>query len=272
MPSRKKAKGKARKAAKEAEAAKAKEQESQAQAQASSKQMQEGSLEAQLQRLMISSSSSKKCLHGCHALSPSDQKICGEFIDSFVAAYTSRDDVAQSFLTAYYATKDEYADVYATKIEPIISAHLSTGTRCILEGDNDAAQLHASFACYFGEWIAVCLHKTTAAINWGKVIELYDADDHTLVSFYRNRIPCSCLDEKHKEVKSVKKMGLCYNNNCSQPGKKVERSKMFSCIRCYNSNYCSIECQKADWKRHKMFCNAIAEKKAARSVLSNHND
>ena len=107
------------------------------------------------------------------------------------------------------------------------------------------------------------MRKSKALMNWAKIAELDCADDHTLVQFFRKRIPCACLDEKYKAVKSVKKMGICRNKTCSQPGNLVERSKMFCCTQCGEANYCSIECQKDDWKSHKEVCERMAKVKAA---------
>ena len=129
--------------------------------------------------------------------------------------------------------------------------------------DNVDVQSCAMLACYFEEWIAVNVHKNQATLRWAKLIELNSADDHTLVSYYRKRIPCSCLDDKYKEVKSVKKMGLCYNSTCSHPGDRVERSKMFTCTRCGDANYCSVECQKAFRKAHRVHCDEVVKMKAA---------
>ena len=111
MPSRKKAKGKARKAAKEA---KAKEEESQAVVEATGQRQEEAALEAQLQQLIINAVSPKLCRHGCPSLSADEQKICLDFINAFKAPFHSEDfvDLGQAFLTAYRATKDEYTDVY----------------------------------------------------------------------------------------------------------------------------------------------------------------
>ena len=255
MPSRKKAKGKARKAAKEA---KAKEEE-ESQAVIAANQRQEGSLEAQLQRLIVS----QQCKHGCHSFSADEEKICLEFITAFIDTFNSQDNVGGGFITALHTTIVEYHDVYSSKLEAIISIFLYNGTQCILDGDNySKAQLYASFACYFEHMMDL----KTATCDWAKIIELYDADHHTLVSYYRKRIPCSCLDETYKSVKSVKKMGHCCNKTCSLPGKKVERSKMFRCTRCGVVNYCSVECQRVDWKAHREECNRTAETKAALST------
>ncbi len=160
---------------------------------------------------------------------------------AYLSAFHSQDQVRQAFLTAYHATKDEYADVYDSKLEAVVSILLSGGTQCILDGYllvNGEAKLYATFASFFEEWIAIDVRKTKATVGWAKIVELCGADEHTLVSYYRKRIPCSCLDEKYKEVKSVKKMGFCYNLlNCSHPDGRVERSKMLCCTRCGEANY-----------------------------------
>ena len=84
------------------------------------------------------------------------------------------------------------------------------------------------------------------------IIELYKCDEHTLVKYLRKRIPCSCLDEKYNEVKSITRMGLCFNAQCTSD--IVQRSKMMCCARCGEVNYCSRECQKAAWPEHKTNC------------------
>ena len=269
MPSRKKAKGKARKAAKEAKEAEAEKatEESRALVEAAVNQRQERdeSFEMHLQRLtmMINTETPKLCRHGTVPLSTGDQKICLEFINAFTAVFDSVDGVMQALITAKHATKEVYPDVYDSKLDTVISVFLSYGTQCILDEDNSEAKLYASFACYFCYFEKMCLRKTPPITNITKLPELYDADEHTLVSFYRKRIPCSCLDEKYKEVKSVKKMGHCFGPSCSHPGRKAERSKMFSCTRCGEVNYCSVACQKANWKDHKKFCDDNAKLKAA---------
>ena len=260
MPSRKKAKGKARKAAKEAN-----EEESRAVVGAAANQRQEESVEAQMQQLRISAAI-LNCWHGMIFPYEAGNEICLDFINAFAAAFHSKDMVAGQgpFTAAYHATIDKYANVYSSKLDTVISMLLSRGTKCILDGgeNNRVAQLFASFASYFEDYMVVRVHKSKAP-NISKKFELLGADDHTLVSYYRKRIPCACLDEKYNEVKSVKKIGRCRNTNCRLPGRKVERRKMFYCTRCGGANYCSSECQRADWKKHKEQCDAVVKMKAA---------
>lgn len=68
----------------------------------------------------------------------------------------------------------------------IISRCLCTGTNNIRKGNNSIARESAVLARYFEEYIAVELHKTQALMNFPKIVELYlDADEHTLVKFFR---------------------------------------------------------------------------------------
>eukprot|EP00985_Skeletonema_marinoi_P003306 scaffold1383_cov79-Skeletonema_marinoi.AAC.1 len=102
-------------------------------------------------------------------------------------------------------------------------------------------------------------------------MEILIADDHTLVSFYRKRISCTCLAKKYKEVKSIKKMGYCNNEKCPLPGGKVERSKMLYCTRCSVAYYCSRDCQKAAWSEHREECKERAETNAKFERIRDHD-
>jgi hypothetical protein len=261
MPSRKKAKGKARKAAKEA---KAKQEESRAAGEVAANQqhVQEESVEDMMERLRISATSPKLCRHGCPPLSDGEEKIFGDFVNAYLAALSLQGNAGlQAFSAAHRAPMEEYPDVHSSKLDTVISMLLATGTQRILDEHNDIAQRYAMLACYFEDYMAVFLHKTRAVPNLTKAYEWHGADDHTLISYYRKRISCSCLDEKYKEVKSVKKMGRCYNQNCSHPDGRVERNKMLSCTRCGEANYCSVGCQRAHWKEHREECNEAVNAK-----------
>ena len=111
-------------------------------------------------------------------------------------------------------------------MESALSYLLFGGAQNILEGNYDGAT--AILARYIEQWTAVHLHKTQAMINMPK---LYDqmsnpSDIHPLVKlFFRKRIPCSCLDKRFDEVKSIPKMAVCNNSQCPIPYGEVERSK-----------------------------------------------
>eukprot|EP00984_Skeletonema_dohrnii_P019371 scaffold9228_cov118-Skeletonema_dohrnii-CCMP3373.AAC.2 len=198
------------------------------------------------------------------------------FCLNFVNAFSSRfyDDAAKGagvnisscLLGATKATEDEFAEVWydSSNMEITISLLLRIGTQYLLEDKHNYAGDYAIFARFLEQYAAVRFKQTQALINWSKIIapDKGYCDLHTLVEFFRRRIPCKCLDEKYQEVKSIPKMGICYNPECHFPDECVERSKLLYCSRCRIVTYCSSECQKADWTKHKPNCDKDAGLKA----------
>jgi hypothetical protein len=149
------------------------------------------------------------------------------------------------------------------KMKQVISYFLYNGTMLILDEEVGCFN-SALFARFFEQWLKVKIHKSQACIDWPKVVE-YGLDrnnKHTLVKYFWRRIRCSCLDEKYEEVKSITKMGVCFNQYCTHPEREVERGALRCCSRCRSVNYCSRECQAADWSVHKELCHEVAAAKA----------
>jgi hypothetical protein len=276
-PPRKKAQGKARKAAKaKREEEKEREAESDAtQDTETNQQRRDESVGAQLQRMQITgplrgvSATVKKCMHGYASSSPEEERICVEFIEAYRVAHNtaierSVEDLAEVFLAAISHMEEKYVQVWndVTMMEKVVSYLLCIGTKHFLDGNSDGARRVAYYACYFEQFIAGVFHKSQAIIDCAKVLETLDADEHTLVQFFHKRVPCSCLDEKYKEVKSITKMGICCNPECTLPERKAARSTMLYCTRCRAKNYCSQECQVAAWPSHRESCNSLVALKA----------
>ena len=66
-------------------------------------------------------------------------------------------------------------------------------------------------AFYLENFIAASLCETQATILFGQKLLKMGVDGHTLVKFTRKGIPCTCLGEKHEEVKSITKVDFCCN-------------------------------------------------------------
>jgi hypothetical protein len=138
---------------------------------------------------------------------------------------------------------------------------VSEGTKSLLRGDIDAARCNASVTWWFDTLFSLFkIQGGNFDINLSpsmksmKCTELGYADEHTLCSFFRKRIPCSCLKKMYKEVKSVTKLRLssfCSNKGCKQ---HLEKKTMMCCSLCRHATYCSRKCQKADWTAHKINC------------------
>ena len=271
MVSTKKARGKARKAAK-AKKEDDDDNDSSTATAAAQQREQEGPLELQMQRLSIDTRS-HFCMHGFVPFP--EGHVCDRFLRFYLGTCDAGtpSDPATAVLTAMRAVEDKYPEVLrdSSKMKQILSYFSSEGTQCILDGDKETARTTAARIILVEEFIAIKVLKTQAVVlHIQKVMEILIADDHTLVSFFRKRITCSCLDKKHKEVKSIKKMGFCNNDQCPLGG-KVERSKMLYCTRCSDQYYCSRDCQKAHWSKHREECKEWAEENARFERIRNHN-
>ena len=246
---RKRNQGKARKAAK---AAKAREEAEESRGKTKN--------DVALLHCIYKQGAEGECCHGADPLPTSDVEcflFLHAFRGEFGAAIERRTSVETCLKDAYYATRDQFAKVWkdSAKLTLATSFLLRMGTEAILGGKYDDARDVATFARFLEQDIAVALKRTQALHKWPKIHETYQADLHTLVKFYRHRIPCSCLDKKYEEVKHITKLGVCYNPQCSIRGRIIKRSNTMYCSRCRCATYCSRECQKTDWSRHKPNCD-----------------
>ena len=70
------------------------------------------------------------------------------------------------------------------------------------------------------------------------------------VKFVAKRVPCTCLKELQSATrKKVAKVGQCFG--CY---KRFPRSELHVCTGCMLNEYCSKECQRANWSHHKPYC------------------
>ncbi len=267
MPSRKKAKGQARKAAKVRNEVAEKARE-----------IEERFLIAeqeQIQRLQVNNAprSPASCMHGFDPFP--DDHVCIKFIRAFVQefyiwfrkVYTvgwQPERIGIELMEARESTRDEYSEVWnsSAKLKQVIQYFLYNGAMLISAGTDGHARHSAMFARFFEQWLKIEVQQSQACIDWPKVTESARCDKHTFVKYLWRRIPCSCLDEAYEEVKSITKMGLCFSQHCAHPGRIVERSKLRCCSRCRSITYCSRECQVADWSSHKEQCDEVAATRA----------
>jgi hypothetical protein len=150
-------------------------------------------------------------------------------------------------------------------VQWIKSHFVFEGTKCLLRGDIDAARCNAVLSYLFEQIFVMCNFEGTdidfssvKGSDFMRCIELSKADAHTLCSFFRKRIPCSCLKKMYKEVKSVTKLKLskcCFNVGCNR---QLMEKTMMCCSLCRQVSYCSRKCQKADWTAHKINCGIMS--------------
>jgi hypothetical protein len=223
-------------------------------------------LEAQMDRLQLQLDSNgphshsnndvgNECQHGHVELPPGH--VCNRFVSIFFQTMESMDE-NETILDALTVTKRTHPNVWedANKLDWIISFLCSVGSQLLLNGGDgeQRCRLLAFTASLLEQHVAYHLRQTRSELKSYKTYELVSADRRMLISFFKKRIPCQCLDEEYNQVKSMKKMGICCNLNCALPERRVVRSKMLTCTGCRDVNYCSPECQLVDWKIHKHEC------------------
>lgn len=149
------------------------------------------SLDLQMQRLQIGNT----CKHGLvpFAAAAGCEDFVATFNSEFTADQTRR--VADCYQAAIYATRKKYADVWndAAKMEWIVSAFIANGVDYFLKGDSRASSYHASFACFFEQWMALTLHQTQYSVDWGQICHLFYGEQQKLRDYLRDHTSCTCL-------------------------------------------------------------------------------
>lgn len=222
---------------------------------------------AEKEKLDAAAKNDERCDHGLVPLPRGH--VCALFVQSFLREFIPGSKTVEAFENelenALIATKKRGEVVMSNPdmLKWVVSHFLAEGTNMLLGGKLDHAHHSAAYACMFEQWRAV---KCGALNDYfrshhGKIEELSSGtcDEHTVVSFFKKRIPCKCLDKRYTEVKSIVKMGLCNNQGCTLSDRKAERSKLMHCEQCRLVYYCSIECQKAAWPSHREFCVAVSK-------------
>ena len=83
-----------------------------------------------------------------------------------------------------------------------------------------------------------------------KTRDLVHGNERDVIRFLKKRVKCNCLNDLYKQTKKkLPKVGMC--NGCQ---KKMERKNLMICNNCRVAQYCCIECQKQHWPEHKRMC------------------
>eukprot|EP00985_Skeletonema_marinoi_P027876 scaffold23502_cov117-Skeletonema_marinoi.AAC.4 len=201
-----------------------------------------------------------ECTHGWDLTEYPTDHDCNKFIDEVVRIFAECEvsegiaglavDKALSF------TRDIFPDVWndSACLEWISSAFVTIGTIAIINGDVFICATAMGFSESLNQHVAFYYMGSQPLMYVAKIVDLIWAEERRTISYLKKRIPCKCLNEKYKAVKSLPKMYTCCNKTCSLPDRSVNLSAMMTCGGCRREHYCSEECQAAHWEDHRDAC------------------
>ena len=194
------------------------------------------------------------CDHGFGDLIPDEHNhpVCA-FMDTFFMDYWDRENIGISELLNNTYKKQPQVWDNDNHRRLARDFFVSIGTNLILGRETNGPEYIAMIIMVLENYdhtsdINTIIHERGIA---SKIRDLYCGGNITerreVLKFYRKRTSCSCLKKMHLEArKDTPKLGDCYH--CLRI---KERATLMVCSRCRVAQYCSRECQVAAWPKHK---------------------
>lgn len=212
-----------------------------------------------LHGLWISYCNSLDCNHGYEVVIPTDDHPLSSFMDQFFVNFhtiNTGQNLSNLFQTHTLVWTNESYRKLAIDILIRIGSNMlwrEANENCIdLSWPVCIAQAIVVLEHYDGtNDIDSIFDSRVVRSNWRDLTIHTSSNRRDALKFYRKRTSCKCLKKMHLEArKSSPKTGICYC--CS---KEKERVLLCVCSRCMIEPYCSRECQLANWTKHKEDCD-----------------
>lgn len=201
------------------------------------------------------------CDHGYGELPNNLDHPVASFMDAFIsgwhngAASCSVFELITPLLKAHpqvgndESYKNEVVDIMTSMGTNML---LNRGDACIKGALNLARSIVILENCGTGSYYVT----SNSRVVQTRVRDLHTnviSSERDALKFYSKRIPCSCLKKMHQEVRrAIPKTGKCFG--CQ---KEKERVKLSVCSRCMVMQFCSRECQVANWHKHERDCDIL---------------
>ena len=144
--------------------------------------------------------------------------------------------IAQATLAAEILIESDQHDLAVLLMYSMV--HLQNIFQCWVQSNNSSA----------GSGTLVSLLPTN---DYLKVKDAMNGCTSTIAKYIAKRIPCKCLEGMHRKKHRT---GIC--DWCHA---RRRTKTLLLCSGCTQMQYCSAECQRSDWPRHKELCEAVRE-------------
>ena len=200
------------------------------------------------------------CGHG-RALSISDDHPISSFMDQLCMNLQHKGMTASQTLTNLFEThRHIWNNESYRKIVLDILVRIGTNLLLVFNNDFDEGD-HTWTVCiamsvvllehYDGtDDIDSIINKRVVLTKWRDLEGKASSGRRDCLKFFRKRITCKCLKKMHLEARRLPKMGICWHCKVEK-----ERVALSVCSRCMLDQYCSRECQVADWSIHESRCD-----------------
>ena len=195
---------------------------------------------------------SNQCDHGCALMIPDDHPILS-FMDQLCVAR-----VLQNWRDLYQTHQHIFANESCKKLA--IDILVNIGSNMVL------SDIETIWPLYFAQSIMLLeqyngtddlgsvINSRVVRSKWRDLQPGITSSRRDCLKFYRKRTSCKCLKKMHLEARTEPKTGTC--THCEE---ESDRELLHVCSRCMVSQFCSRECQLADWSEHKEFCLYICQ-------------
>ena len=212
-----------------------------------------------------------QCHHGTNVENLEDGHPVSIFMDDFFTCWYDKQMHVMEILNDLFPShrgvynSDEYRNMAIKIFTRIGTNMISTGRNHNTSNAGGFAKVITILEHYdcTGDIIA-SIYSRNAASKCRDIEYYYISNNkRDILKFYRKRTTCKCLKKMHLEArKCLLKKGIC--SRCKH---EAVRWSLSVCSKCMVTQYCTRECQVADWPEHEENCSlfVFAQKQSTMS-------
>ena len=195
------------------------------------------------------------CDHGCMGIPTNDHPVSKFMDDFFTTLATLEQQQSRYMKDIFQAHPQLYNNDSDRNLATNILISIAVNNLLCKDGRNENDMIDLGLTSNIAKAVVILetyagdLDETFLARDVLKANLLYRRRD--ILKFFCKRISCKCLKAMHSVArKTLPKLG-----GCQRCGKVYEREFLYVCSRCRIPTYCSRECQIADSGVHRKECH-----------------
>ena len=227
------------------------------------------------------------CRHGCEVISKDD--ICYKFVEQFEVEMKTAIDVSLKGANSLSFSDETIKRLKASKEYNMIwdnnseetqqklqSLFINLGTNLLLRDVTLEANAVVGYeAIQLGMASIVAMAIVSSQHDYDVLKALFDLKSrlvlrdlndglsYDIIKFFHKRSPCKCLKKIYIQDRVKTRRAVCHHCKVER-----ERSQLYLCSGCLYFSFCSKDCQAADWRDHQRRCDTL---RGRRPLLSSYS-